>query len=400
MRPLWPWMWAALAGVLLLSLPALGAGPIEQGQQAELDRVRAEIGNQVQLQAYDLVDELVYGWTTEPVFDKPTPVVLANVSVPVGLGSGMQALVENHLGAVLAENPTTQMQLVHCPSCTAVVVHSGPDATVVSRGFDDPAVLERLGEDTGRHALFIDIEAEGGFLVLRARLTQLTPDLPIVWSHTLATSTSTPALLRQPHDLKSAAEARREYEAVLHDRGPLSIPLRFVVRSYARPWDFTRVGPPPFLWLQSGIEMGTTDAHAWTASLVLGYSFVPQAYQGIMGQARVNRLLTGRVRSLTRPNLYAFAGGAVISVWGPATAAFSDDALTADQVLAGAEQEGPRTAFGTIQLGLDLRVGNRIGLSTFLETIPDLALSPNLGEYVFIFGVSFQTLGTEVTFWF
>ena len=46
------------------------------------------------------------------------------------------------------------------------------------------------------------------------------------------------------------------------------------------------------------------------------------------------------------------------------------------------------------------RVGNRIGLSTFLETIPDFANSPNLGDYVFVIGVGFQSLGTEVTFWF
>ena len=51
-------------------------------------------------------------------------------------------------------------------------------------------------------------------------------------------------------------------------------------------------------------------------------------------------------------------------------------------------------------MGLELRVGNRIGLSSFLETIPDLTYSPNMGEYLFIAGVSFQTIGTEVTFCF
>ena len=380
---------------------ARAAGPIEQAQLAELDRVRAQIADQVQLVAYDLVDELVYGWSQDPVFPSPTDVVLAAVTVPVGLGTGMQALLENHIANVLLHNPTSNIRLVHCPTCTAVVVRSGPEGTVVSRGIDDPEVMARLGGPTGQHALFIDVEAEGAWLVLRARLTQLTPDLPIVWSHTLATSTATPALLRQPGALKSAAEARQEYIDVLHDRGPVAVPLRFAVRSYARPdGGLVGIAPPPFLWLQSGVELGSTDARAWTSSLILGYSFVPQAYQGLMAQARVSRLLTGRVRSLTRPDLYLFLGGAVITVWGPATAAFLTDPLNADNLLAGNELIGPRTAFGTAHLGLDLRIGNRIGMSTFLETIPDLNTSENLGHYVRIDTFRFQSLGTEVTFWF
>ncbi|MEQ1503981.1 MAG: hypothetical protein ABMB14_17195 [Myxococcota bacterium] len=410
-------------------------GPVEEAQQAELDRVRGEIADQIHLSAYDLIDELVYGWTVEPVFEAPTPVVLAGVTVPVGLGTGMQALLENHLASVLAHAPTANIELVHCPSCSAVVVHSGPEGTVVSRGIDDPAVLAELGGATGRHALFVDVEAEGAALVLRARLTRLTPELPIVWSHTIATSTSTPALLRQETSLKSAAEARQEYLDALRGRGAISIPLRFAVRTYAPPDEsyttfyysesdptgsgYTGSGytgsssrvaqatpasgalaPPPFVWLESGVELGATSGRAWTASLMLGYSFIPQAYQGVMAQARVNRLVTGRVRSLTRPDLYVFVGAAAISVWGQATASFQKEPLTADAVIAALNEEGPRTSFGALQLGLDLRVGNRIGMSSFLETMPDLVKSQNMGSYLRIGSIEFQSLGMEVTFWF
>ena len=380
--------------------PARAAAPVEEAQRAELDRLRAEIAGQVQLTAYDLVDELVLTWKNEPIFDKPTPVVLASVTVPVGLGTGLEALLENHIAAVLAENPTTHITLVHCPTCTAVVVHSDAHATVITRGIDDPAVLAELGAATGKHALFVDVEAEGTWLVLRARVTRLTPDLPIVWSHTIASASSTPALLRQPDDLKSAAEARQDYLDALHDRGPIAIPLRFVVRSYAQPADSSGVAPPPFLWLQSGAELGATDARAWTASLLAGYSFIPQAYQGLMAQARISRLLTGRTRSLSRPDLYLFTGGAIITVWGPATASFTNKALTVDQILATVDGDGPRNSFGGLQLGLDLRLGNRIGVSTFLETMPSLADSPNLGNYLNVVGIGFQSLGLEATFWF
>jgi hypothetical protein len=389
---------------LLLGLwaaaPARAAGRLEAAQLAELDRLRGEVANQVQLTAYDLVDELVLGWKTAPVFEAPTPVVLAGVTVPVGLGTGMEALLENHIAAVLADNPKTNIQLVHCPTCTAVVVHSGPEATVISRGIDDPAVLEQLGNETGKHALFIDIEAEGTWLVLRARLTRLTPDLPIVWSHTIASSASTPALLRQPDDLKSAEEARKDYIGALHDRGPLTIPVRFVVRTYAQPTGSSGIAAPPFIWLQTGVELGSTDARAWTASVLAGYSFIPQAYQGLMAQARISRLLTGQVRSLSHPDLYLFVGAAVITVWGPATAPFQEDVLTADDLITSLAGDGPRTTFGTLHLGLDLRLGNRVGLSTFLETMPSLDQSQNLGDYVRVLGIGFKSFGTEVTFCF
>jgi hypothetical protein len=363
-----------------LIMSAWSATPVEQARIDEVERVRAEVGDQIQLWAYDLIDELVYGWTQEPAFDRPTPVVLAGVGVPVGLGTGLQALVENHLNAVLAQNPNANLQLVHCPTCTAVVVRSGPEGTVVSRGIDDPAVLAELGAATGQHALFVDIEAEGALLVLRARLTRLTPDLPIVWSHTLTTSASSPALLRQADRLKSAEQAREEYLGALRDRGPITVPVRFGVRSYARS-DDPQAGqpPPPFLWLQTGVEIGTTEARAWTASLIAGYAFIPEAYQGIMAQARLNRLVTGRARSQTRPDLYAFTGAAVMHVWGPATATF------------------PEPSFGGLQAGLDLRLGNRLGMAAFLETLPSLRNSANLGDHVRVLGVGFQSLGTEVT---
>ena len=50
--------------------PARAAAPVEEAQRAELDRLRAEIAGQVQLTAYDLVDELVLTWKNEPIFEK------------------------------------------------------------------------------------------------------------------------------------------------------------------------------------------------------------------------------------------------------------------------------------------------------------------------------------------
>lgn len=379
----------------LVAAPARAQDPVEQAQAVELERVRAQVANQIHLAAADLVDEMVFGWTETPPFAAPTPVVLAGVSVPVGLGTGMQALLENHLSNVITQNPTANVQLVHCPSCTAVVVHSGPEGTVISRGIDNPEVLSELGDTSGKHALFIDVEAEGAWLVLRARLTRLTEDLPIVWSHTIAASASVPALLREPDALKSAADARQEYLSILQDKRPVIVPLRFTVRAYAE--GFRGIPPPPFLWLQSGVELAASDARLWTSSILVGYSFIPQAYQGIMLQSRVSRLVTGRSRAMTRPNLYAFVGAAAINVWGPATASFRNQTLNADELLADFGGDGPRNTFGVLHTGLDLRIGNRIGLSAFLETMPALSNANNLGVYLYLGNLPFQSFGTEVT---
>lgn len=390
-------------GALCLSTVAW-ADPVDDAQQRKLDEVRSEIAGEVHLNALDMVDELVLGWKAEPVFADPTPVVLADVTVPVGMGAGMQALVENHLAEVLGANPSTNIQLVHCPSCTAVVVHSGPEATVVSRGIDNPDALDKL-EDTasqGQHALYVDIEAQGAFLVLRARLTRLTPERPIVWSHTIASATSVPSMLRSPNQLVSAEEAREAYLDVLRGRGEIHVPLRLGVRTYAQPQDDAGgLAPPPFLWLQSGAEIDITRGGRWTTSMLGGFSFIPDAYMGISGQARVGFLMTGRVRSPNRPDVYGFLGTAVISVWGPGTESFGGENPTADDILTAQNEDiVNRDTFGALHAGVDVRVGSRVGLSLFYEHMPSMRDNPSMGSYVTVLNVPFQSLGTEVTLWF
>ncbi len=389
-------LWCALASGAAWADDAA----LARAQAAELDRARAEVAGQMQLLAYDLIDEMVYRWSQSPVVAAETPVVLVGVTVPAGLGSGMASLLENHLSELMLRHPETGLSLVHCPVCTAMVVHSGPEGTRIARGIDDPTVLAQLGQDTERLALFVDIEAEGAALVLRARLTRLTPTLPIVWSHTLSSEVGVAALLRSPTRLQSAEEARQEYVDMLEDGGRFLIPLRMGVRSFERSSDGFSLGAPPFLWFQSGIELSPTTARVWTSSFLVGYSVVPQAYQGIMGQVRQSRLLTGRSRSLTHPDLYGFIGGAVMTVWGPSAASFRIQPLTVDEVLGDTAKQDPRATFATLQFGADLRLGNRVGLSSFFETIPSLRTSDNLADYFYFLGLPWSTWGTEVTFWF
>ncbi len=373
---------------------------VKAAQLANLDELRAKIAAEIQLQAYDLLDELVYSWIQDPVYTQPTPVVLANVTVPISLGSGLRALVENHFSSLVIKNPATNMTLVHCAACTQVVVHSGKMGTTVSRGYDAPAALEKLGYAAGsKHAVFLDFTAEGPALVLRARLTSIEPDLPIVFAKTLSTSTSTPALLRAGDDLKSAAEAREEYLSALRGGGVWAIPSRIGVRAYAGSRN-SGIRAAPMVWAQTGIEVALTEAREWTGGLSLGASFGPaDTHTGWLAQARISRLLSGRIRSLTQPDLYAFVGGSMISLRGLASAAFLSETPDLANLIAATLSGEPTVAFFAWQFGLELRVKNRIGISTFLEAAPALNNAPMIGSWVtFLF--KFQTLGAEVSVWF
>lgn len=394
-----------MAMLLLLVLPrvALAAdATLPEEQRAQIEDLRSEIGGELQLQAYNLLDELVYGWTQAPVFATDTPVILAGVSVPVGNGSGLEALLENHFFSLVLRAPQSRLRLAHCPQCSAQVVHSGAKGTVISRGVDTPEALTELGASTqARHALFLDYEIEGSSLVLRARITSLEPSLPIVYAKTLSSSTSTPALLRSGERLKSAAEAHQEYVDTLAGRGNFVLPFRVGVRSYAEGRNNT-VRSLPFIWLMAGFETGLTQAKAWTGSISIGGTWLPQSHVGWMAQVKVSRLLTGSAVSLTHPDLYAFIGGSVMFLQGPSTLLFRDTLPTLDELQAALTANGDnlRTTLGAYQLGLELRVKNRLGLTVFLEAAPALNNVQGVGNYLNLGPFKFQSFGVEVSFCF
>lgn len=376
-----------LACALALIPTLAGAITAEEAQRAELEELRRVIAGQVQLSAFDLLDELIHDMTQAPPFGEPTPVILADLTVPVGMGSGLAGLVENHLAALLLANPRSSLVLSACPTCTAMVVHSGPEGTVVSRGLDNPETLEKMGGAGGRHGLYIDFAAEGAWLVLRARITRLTPDLPIVWSRTIASPVGKPSLLRHPERLKSAAEAREEYLDALEDRGPFNIPIKFAVRTYAGS-DEGGFPPAPIIWFQTGFEAALTQARRWKADLVLGYAWLPEAYDGFMVQSRMARLISGQTRSLTGPDVYLFLGAALMTVDGDAVALLSDEG-------------GPgRGTFAGLHLGLEMRIGDRISAAAFLENMPGFNDSQRIGDFVTLFGLEFHSFGAEVSFCF
>jgi hypothetical protein len=390
-------------GLLLTLLPTLAVAQADalEAQKLKLEQLRAEVADQVQLQAFDLVDELVLGWKQKPVFTLETPVVVAEVTVPVGFGSGLTAAIENHLLSVLLKNRDSHLLPSHCPACMATVVHSGPTGTIVSRGVDEPEALKRAALASGAtHALFLDFEIEGAALVLRAHLTSLEPGLPIVQAKTLTTTTSAAALLRAGEHLKTQEEARAEYLEALAGRGILLAPLTVGLEMFAAPEGGTAQASP-LPWVKSGIEVAMTRARGWVASVMLGITFLPQVHYGWSAYGRIERLL-GLSSSLTTPDVYVFLAGGLFSIYGTGALAFRASSPTlkeiADSVLPGRE---PNATIGTGQVGLEVRVKNRLGAGFYIEAAPFLDTSPNIGNFINLFGlIRFHSYGFEVNFWF
>ena len=154
---------------------------------------------------------MVYEWKERPLFEQPTEVVVASVNAPIGYGAGLMTLLENHLYAVILENQDTNIDLVECSACSDMVVHSGSEATVISRGIDQPRTLSRILPRLPAYALHLDLEAEGAALVLRARLTKLDQGQRIHWARAYTPTVGSTALLRSNQRLISAEEARQEY---------------------------------------------------------------------------------------------------------------------------------------------------------------------------------------------
>lgn len=394
-------------GITLLAAFAMPAHADPTGadelQRAQLEKLRAQMANELHLQAFDLVDELVYSWMEHPPFATDTPVVIADVTVPLGYGSGLEALIENHLVDDLLQHKESRVVLAACPACRAVTVHSEQKSTVISRGVDQPEVLKAVGASTGaQHALFLDFEAEGSALVLRASITALTPTLPIVYARTLSTSTSSAALLRTADHLVSADQAKKEYLDAVQQRGPVVIPVRFSITQFAAPSEGTGgIAPLPLIWLQSGAEMSINSSRDWTGSLALGGTWIPQLYSGLMVQARVGRLISGSAASLTQPNLYLWGGGSLITVNGPTALLLRDTTPTiADLIAAAAGLTFQTVTYPALETGLDLRIGNRVGAGFFIETTPTLGNAPSIGRWLDFGILQIHAIGGEVSLCF
>ncbi|MEY3901541.1 MAG: hypothetical protein RL189_847 [Pseudomonadota bacterium] len=401
---------AGLASIVSASC-ANASEPVLPEEVSLLERSRAAVASELQLMSADLLDEFVFGLKVNPIFATRSNVVLGGVNVPYGFGAGMTAYLENHFAELILKNPETRMELVHCPECSAVVAHSGPRATVMGRGLRLNEVLSSAGIGTiAKYAVFMDIEAEKSQLVLRGRITEIRENLPIVYARTISTSTTSPVLLRSSANLKSASEARQEYLDVLRNSPFFSFPIRVGVHNYAQyspqatdPWVERAAGGglliPPLVWFIVGAETSFSQSRVWTAEFNLGITNQIDSHDGWLAGGRFSRLISGRMRSLTEPDLYLVLGGAVTSLRGNTAASFRKNSLNVAEIIAKRTGAQPRASFSSFRLALEARVKNRVSLSAFLESMPAFSGSSNFGTYLDA-GLQFQSAGMEVGFWF
>lgn len=370
---------------------------------AQIERLRTVVGGQLQILAAGLLDELVYEWTQTPPFENDTNIVVASVSVPIGLGTGMTAFLENHLYTLLLRNGRTRIKPVHCPACTTSVVKATPGRTILALGVEQPEVLAHLGAGSQvRHALFLDFEAEGTSLLLRAKITSLSAELPVVYARALSTSTSSASLLQDPAALKSPAEARKEYLSLLAGRDRFVFPFRFVTRLYSTPTSPGQfVGSvPPYVWLEGGIEAFFTQAQQWSAGINVGYTSLDRAHDGWSVGSRFARLVSGEARSFVRPDVYMFGGVTLINIKGVDTVAFRKTPPSLTDIVNDRLSENPRASFAAWKIGAEARMKNRFSAGFFAESLPAMGKTSGLGTYGDLGPVSIHCLGLEVGLWF
>ncbi len=374
--------------------------------------LRAFVASEIQLQAMDLLDELVFSWKEKPPLGPDARVLLVGVGVPLGLGSGLSALLENHITTLMVSNPGTQLVPVHCSECVAFTTVSLPDRTVLGRGYHFEEVIQKKSESGAVDALlFLDFEAEGPHLVLRSRLVQPVAPHAILTSHTLSSQTTGPAMLRHPQRLKSREEAREEYLSILKDKATFFVPLRIIYRQYETnlgaslgQTDATAVlgaAVSPFVWFELGFESFFTQSRRWFAGVAVGYTTLDQVHDGWSFGGRFGRLLFAERRSLLSPDFYAYVGGTVVSIEGNNALAFRRDPLAASDIVNDLLQNKPKASWGMWRLGVEARMKDRFSLGFALEASPTYSDDhPSIGTYLETPLLDFQSFGVEVGFWF
>ncbi len=356
------------AHILLLFM----AKPLMGQSSAVSERTRAEMANSLQFYAQDLLDELVYQWTKNPPLRESTRVVVMGVNVPIGLNAQLAIMLEDHFFELLLKNPKAGLRPVHCIACVALVSRSTDNGVIIGRGSQVLPMDKHLPQVNADHALYIDIEAEGSRLVLRARLVEFTKDLPIVAAKSIATSTAQAPLLREPGALKSTDEVRQDYLNVLSRRFALNFPVKIATSLFlgAKTNNTEVVAIPPLIWLKLGTETSTTRDELWTGGMHLGISSLPESHDAWSLSGRLSRLISNEVRSLSRPDLYFFLEAGYLEMVGPSAAVFKSNAqITPGEIIAKdkKEKKEPKASETFARFGLEARIKEFYRMGVFAE---------------------------------
>lgn len=356
------------------------------------EKARAAQAMQIQLMAADLLDELVYQWTQHPPLPgTETSVVLMRLSSPIGLNLQMTAFLENHFFQLLKSNPKTGLAASYCGTCLELTSYSTAKTTIIARGAAIPEVMEQSARSVN-HGLYLDLEASGSQLMLRAYISDLSSNR-IVAAKSLVTQTGRPPHLRLAQNLVSAEEARREYVDILQGRRHWS--LLAGVRSTILQSTGSNLVSLPYLWGQIGVEAMSSSYKKWLVDLQVGFSSLPGTHNAHQISSRMYRLMFDDAVDLTAPNIYTFIGLSYWNIDGAGALFFQNkDRLNPGQVIEQAvlRESRPRSHNTGLAIGIEVRMAELFRLGLFAEMFLNQFNNSNFGKSIDAYGLDFGVL--------
>ena len=350
------------------------------------------IFHDLRIMGADLIDEMAYQWIKNSPVTRGKSVVIADISAPIGIDSRFNQFVENRLFEIIESNPQLPLTFVHCSQCMQLTAVSGPKRTVISRGIDQPEVLQSLIKlSPDNLGLSLHFEAEGRELVLRAELFELIPPQKIVWAKRLSTTMDQSELLRNAPSLVSLDTAREEKQKLLQGREPLSTMTRFNIRNFQ-----AAIGQiPPLVFISQSLETSLLPNRNRKFIFEIGFTSIKDLVQGWTIGGEYASLIGRNMPSLVNPDVYWFAGVEYMSLEGPGAAPFGQGQFNLQALLN--SNEDPKAGMTFLKFGFEALVKNRFGLATYLEYAPILADSQILVTQNAL-GIPYQTVGVSVEF--
>ncbi len=384
----------ALARIIMfmILLWALSSRGVADELSHMSERTRAAQAMQLHLMAADLLDELVYQWTRQaPLPGAPQKVVLMRLSTPLGLNQQLSSFLENHFYNLLLKNPQTGLVMTYCGSCLELTSYSSSRQTLLAQGAAIPEILE-IAKQEAPYGLYLDLEASGSELHLRAYLTDFAQN-QIVATKSLVTNSSHPPLLRVAKRLSSVEDTRQEYIEILQGRRRWH--LLAGLRANILKTTSSNITALPFVWGQVGVEAMSDAARKWMADFQLGFASLPGEYNAQQVSSRIYRLWDHETIDLIAPNIFGFIGFGYWNIDGNSALFFeNNDALSPGVIAARSllKESRPRSQNVSLTLGLEVRLTELFRFGLFAESFLNQDSNKNFTDTIDSYGIDFGVI--------
>lgn len=350
------------------------------------------IFHDIRIMATDLVDEMAYQWLKSPPFPTTKNLILADLSAPIGIDHRFNEFVENRLYEIFSSNPQIPFRPVHCSTCLQWTAVANPKQTVISRGIDQPEVLQNLDKlSPDQLALSLNFEAQGRDLVLRAQIFEMAPPQKIVWARTYSTSMSRAEVMRDKANLMSLEAAREMQQQILRGKEPLSTFTRIKIRNFQAQGSTGQVAP--LIFIAQSLEATLLPQRNKKFAVEVGFSSIKNSLQGWSVGGNFAQLIGRKTPSLVDPDVYWFAGVEYMALEGPGAAPFSQKQIDVARLVNA--KEDPKAGMTFLRFGLEGLIKHRFGMAVYIEHAPILEDSEIIKTQKLLF-IPYQSLGVSL----